>query len=180
MGRAPQIVGVAGSSPASPFFIFVNTIRHGFFFFLVYHSQKGVSAMSNLKPELSTKNDFYISKHRYYELKHFCMQYYEWKQEIRELRLNYVHSHMGLPKTSDISKPVEYSVDRISYYGSLIDMIETAAYQTDKLLAIYILKGVVEGRTYDYLKTVMNIPCCRNTYYELYREFFWNLSNIRK
>lgn len=32
--------------------------------------------------ELSEKNPYYISKHRYYELKHFCLQYPEWKDAL--------------------------------------------------------------------------------------------------
>lgn len=30
--------------------------------------------------ELSERNPYYISKHRYYELKHFCLQYPEWEE----------------------------------------------------------------------------------------------------
>lgn len=33
-----------------------------------------------LRPELSPKNKYHIDKHRYYELKHFCLQYPEWKK----------------------------------------------------------------------------------------------------
>lgn len=33
-----------------------------------------------IRPELSKKNRNWIEKHRYYELKHFCMQYNIWKQ----------------------------------------------------------------------------------------------------
>lgn len=38
-----------------------------------------------LRAELSTKNKYYIDKHRYYELKHFCLQYPEWKRTYAEL-----------------------------------------------------------------------------------------------
>ena len=31
------------------------------------------------RAEVSKKNKYYISKHRYYELKHFCLQYKEWE-----------------------------------------------------------------------------------------------------
>lgn len=37
-----------------------------------------------IRPELSTKNKYYIDKHRYYELKHFCLQYPEWKKAYCE------------------------------------------------------------------------------------------------
>lgn len=32
-----------------------------------------------IRPELSRNNKYWISKHRYYELKHFCLQYPLWK-----------------------------------------------------------------------------------------------------
>ena len=32
--------------------------------------------------ELSERNPYYISKHRYYELKHFCLQYPEWEEAM--------------------------------------------------------------------------------------------------
>ena len=37
------------------------------------------------KAVLSKKNKYYISKHRYYELKHFCLQYNEWIEELKKL-----------------------------------------------------------------------------------------------
>ena len=33
-----------------------------------------------LRSELSSKNKYYIDKHRCYELKHFCLQYPEWER----------------------------------------------------------------------------------------------------
>ena len=35
---------------------------------------------TDIRPEVSVKNKYWISRHRYYELKHFCLQYGEWKQ----------------------------------------------------------------------------------------------------
>ena len=34
----------------------------------------------DIRPEVSQKNPFWIGKHRYYELKHFCLQYPIWKR----------------------------------------------------------------------------------------------------
>ena len=33
---------------------------------------------TNIRPEISERNPYWISKHRYYELKHFCLQYNGW------------------------------------------------------------------------------------------------------
>lgn len=36
-----------------------------------------------MKAEISHKSPYWIPKHRYYELRSFCMQYPDWQKEIR-------------------------------------------------------------------------------------------------
>ena len=50
-----------------------------------------------LRSELSPKNKYYIDKHRYYELKHFCLQYPEWKQTC-----TYLKTKLSIPCGKDI------------------------------------------------------------------------------
>lgn len=38
-----------------------------------------------IRPEVSAKIKYWLSKHRYYELKHFCLQYPEWKRVYHDL-----------------------------------------------------------------------------------------------
>lgn len=40
------------------------------------------------RPEISESNKYYINRHRYYELKHFCMQYDYFKKEKMQQNLN--------------------------------------------------------------------------------------------
>lgn len=40
---------------------------------------------TEIRPELSEKNPVWIGKHRYYELKHFCLQYPIWKKAYNAL-----------------------------------------------------------------------------------------------
>ena len=40
---------------------------------------------TEIRPELSDKNPYWIGKHRYYELKHFCLQYPIWKKAYAAL-----------------------------------------------------------------------------------------------
>ncbi len=47
---------------------------------------------TTIRPEISQNNEYWISKHRYYELKHFCMQYPLWKAAYRLLELEGVRS----------------------------------------------------------------------------------------
>lgn len=35
---------------------------------------------TTIRPEISKKNRYWIDKHRYYELKYFCLQYPTWKK----------------------------------------------------------------------------------------------------
>ena len=40
---------------------------------------------TSIRPEVSRKNRYWISKPRYYELKHFCLQYPGWKKAYADL-----------------------------------------------------------------------------------------------
>lgn len=135
-----------------------------------------------IRPEISAKSKYWIDKHRHYELKHFCLQYPMWKKGYADLE------HLGVslskieysPSTnipSDLT--CKYAVMK-SHYSYCIGLVESAVLATDEHLFDYILKAVTEGLSYTYLKSRLNIPCSRDRYYELYRKFFWILSNTRK
>lgn len=134
-----------------------------------------------IRPELSTKNKYWIDKHRYYELKHFCLQYPEWKKTYIYL------GDAAIPSTASEqirsnnlpSNPTERrAIIRARYYEK-INLIEKTAINTDKHLCNYILKAVTEELSYMYLKSKLNIPCCKDTYYDRYRRFFWLLNTER-
>ena len=40
---------------------------------------------TTIRPKISEKNKYYINEHRYYELKHFCLQYPLWEKRYNEL-----------------------------------------------------------------------------------------------
>jgi hypothetical protein len=65
-------------------------------------------------------------------------------------------------------------------YSEKMKLIEDAAMEADKYLYEYILKAVTENLSYTYLKSKLEIPCSRDTYYDRYRRFFWILSETRK
>ena len=65
------------------------------------------------------------------------------------------------------------------YYSKRMDMIQDASEKANSDLAEYILKGVTEGLSYEVLKIKMDIPCCKDVYYENYRKFFWILNKMR-
>jgi len=134
-----------------------------------------------IRPEISEKNKYYIDKHRYYELKHFCLQYSEWKKTYAACNESIIFaSNIERESSSNIPSDVtaKYAIKR-AYYAERIKLVEKAAMDADEFLYPYILKGVTEGVSFTYLKTKLNMPCGRDMYYDRYRKFFWLLSDSR-
>lgn len=137
---------------------------------------------TNIRPEISKKNRYWISKPRYYELKHFCLQYPGWRKAYSEL-VEYgvaVSNISNEFRSNTISDPTAKLAILKTHCVERIEMIEEAALEADKYLFKYIIKGVTEGRSYVYLKTKLDIPCSKDTYYDRYRKFFWILSQKRQ
>ena len=134
-----------------------------------------------IRPEVSKNNKYWISKHRHYELKHFCLQYPEWKRAYVDLQNNNmpVASIERLPVSNLPNDPTAIRAIVTAYYKERIDLIEKVAMEADKYLFVYILKGVTEELSYPKLKAKYKIPCGRDMYYDRYRRFFWLLSEAR-
>ena len=134
-----------------------------------------------IRAEISEKNKYWISKHRHYELKHFCLQYPTWKKEYAECRAGLLSAPMEkLPSSNIPGNPTERIVMKRAYYKDRIDLIEKIAMEADRYLYKYILKAVTEELSYTYLRSKLNIPCGRDMYYDRYRKFFWLLSEARQ
>lgn len=135
-----------------------------------------------IRAELSEKNKYYIDKHRYYELKHFCMQYLSWKRTYTALDESSITASAfeRLPSSNTPGDPTAKCVFMKELYLERIKLIERVAKDADEDLYLYILKAVTEGLSYTYLKTKLEIPCGRDMYYDRYRKFFWLLSEARK
>lgn len=136
----------------------------------------------DIRPEVSQKNPHWIGKHRYYELKHFCLQYPIWKKAYQSLD--------ALSRSSDALQifvkggqmkgdPTERCAQSRIFFTDRMEMVEQAAIEAEPELYPYLLRGVTEGVSYDALKMNYNIPCCRDVYYAAYRRFFWLLNKKR-
>lgn len=137
---------------------------------------------NDIRPEVSQKNPYWIGKHRYYELKHFCLQYPIWKKAYQSLD--------ALSRSSDALQifvkggqmkgdPTERCAQSRIFFADRMEMVEQAAIGAEPELYAYLLRGVTEGLSYDTLKVRYDIPCCRDVYYAAYRRFFWLLSKRR-
>jgi hypothetical protein len=137
---------------------------------------------TEIRPELSDKNPYWIGKHRYYELKHFCLQYPIWKKAYAALD--------GLSKRPQdlevfvksgqlTSDPTARCAESRLFFADRMELVEQAAIDASPDLYPYILRAVTEGLSYNSLKMQYDIPCCREVYYDCYRRFFWLLSRKR-
>lgn len=134
-----------------------------------------------IRPQISEKSKYYIDKHRYYELKHFCLQYNEWKKMYALCNESIIFaSNIECSPSSNIPSDLtaKYAIKK-AYYAERIKIIEQAAMDADDFLYPYILKAVTEGLSYANLKTKMEIPCGKDMYYDRYRKFFWLLNDSR-
>lgn len=134
---------------------------------------------SDMKPEVSKSNQYYISKHRYYELRHYCCQYPEWVRKKNSLSF-YPQQNLGSPSGDkawqDRTASTAYD---ISVFSRNISLVEGAAKETDKDLWSYILRWVTEPGSYDTFNAREPIPMGREKYYALLRRFFYILDKWR-
>nr|DAV24921.1 MAG TPA: hypothetical protein [Bacteriophage sp.] len=134
-----------------------------------------------IRPEISKKNKYWIDKHRHYELKHFCLQYPEWKRVYAEFENPKISSSTfeRIPTTNVPGDPTAKRATLRAHYAEKIRLIEETARATDRYLYDYIMKGVTEGVSYTYLKSRLGMPCGKDMYYDRYRRFFWLLNEAR-
>lgn len=135
---------------------------------------------TKIRPEMSKKNPYWISRERYYELLHFCKQYNDWIREYNKLsrietgNINYISG----VKTEE--SKVERRAIELASIRSKMDLVDAAAETTGRDVKDYILKGVIDGLTYNDMAARETLPFSRDYYYECYRRFFYELDKIRE
>lgn len=120
-----------------------------------------------------------ISSNRFKELYYYALQYQEWKDELKyKYDTSKAMSVSGMPISNfNGSNSTEDAAVKCAELSHKINTVEAAARLADPDLYKYILKAVTsEGINYNYLKTVMDIPCSKNTFYDRRRKFYWILA----
>lgn len=129
--------------------------------------------MPDVRP-LNAKK-YQISKHRFAEVYHFCMQYNEWLDELK-YKTDTVHSVeiTDMPVHHDNSDATANLAGRRVELRRKCELIEQTAIEADSDIYQYIIKAVTnEGISYTYLKEIMDIPCGKDMYYDRRRKFYW-------
>ena len=132
-----------------------------------------------IRAEISEKNKYWIDKHRHYELKHFCLQYPNWKRAYLELDGFNGRSEGVSGRKNTPGDPTGKVVEMRDLYLDRMDLVRRIAFEADPELSNYIFRAVTEGLSYTYLRARLAIPCGRDMYYDRYRRFFWLLSKAR-
>lgn len=129
-----------------------------------------------IRPELSKNSKWWIGKHRYYELKHFCLQYPEWKSLYSKLEPSGNRNDVSDKNEIEWHDPTGKTGTLRAYLKHNMERVENAAYEADSELAPFILRSVTEGHNFTYLKECLGMPCGKDMYYDRYRKFFYILS----
>lgn len=122
---------------------------------------------------VSKKNPLWIPKNRYYELKYFCLQFWEWQKQRSALD--------GLA-TRENREPTEREAIKRAALSEKIEMVlNSIDAATKKHPEIYedLLYGVTNGFSYDTMAARKVLPLSREVYYNIYRLFFYLLHRAR-
>jgi hypothetical protein len=134
--------------------------------------------MAYLKPELSERSKYWIPKHRYYELKHYCLQYPHWKKLYSSLEFKMEVNESGI-RSSEPGKPTEkYALIRASCKNAM-ELVEKCCREAAPELWRWLFKAVTQGVTFVQLQCKDEIPCGKDIYYDGYRRLFYILSQRR-
>lgn len=130
-----------------------------------------------IRNEVSKKNPYYLSKHRTLELKHFCLQYEEWRKERAKITVLQSYGYGKIPG-SEISDKTGKLAVRAAELDGYMAMVVRCCKEADCYIWTWLLEGVTEGVGYEVLR-VRGIPCGKDYYYDRYRKFFWLLDKER-
>lgn len=138
--------------------------------------------------ELSTRNPWYLPRHRFLELKHYCLQVPDWEKRIHELKLSIGPSgpktfgsvtptptYPGIPHEKEIIEcdQLQRKINLIIFSSNLM----TQAPYAEALRA-----AVTKGETFEFLSQKYDLAISRDHWYKnYYRKFFWVLDKeLRK
>lgn len=128
-----------------------------------------------IQSSLSSRNPYKLPKHRFLELRHYCLQYPEWKK-----RYLVADRYLAAVKaTGEFDDPIGDTASYMAELSRNIKMVENAAVRADEYLAPFLMKAVTEGLSFDQMAAFETIYCGRNMFYDRYRRFFYILDLMK-
>ena len=127
----------------------------------------------------SEKSKYYVPKETFLTVVHYCKQYPLWVDELSIVpdmnkAIDYARDRVQTSPTAD-------QVENIAIRRAEIDrkrkQLEDTAHEVADDLSPWVIRGVCYDLPYYYLKT-QGIPCGKDKYYDLRREFYWKMSKL--
>lgn len=132
---------------------------------------------TNIRNQIAESSPYYLSKHEYLMVRHFALQYNDWKKRKKEIESRVGSGFkIGGDCNNDIESPVEKAQEYAEKYVFRMNLVEQAAKIAGEDIWEIVLIGVTTECNYEYLRLIKGIPCCKDVYYKMYRKFFWVLS----
>lgn len=121
-----------------------------------------------------------ITAERHMELRYFCKQYPQKKDELKELTHLSGVKYSDMPKGTRISNPTEERALKILSLKNDIEMIEKAAFEAcgveGSTLFNAIIENVTKGIEYSHLMTF----CGKRYFYKMVENFYIILNTKKK
>lgn len=125
-------------------------------------------------------NEYHLDKHRYLELRSFCLQYPAWSTCVKDCYGLKAISGGGV-RSSSPSNPTAQAAEAADKYRRKMEMVEKAAREADPYLYKWIMLNVTTGSSYDIMCRRGNGPPCGvNQFYRARQKFFYLLSAIKE
>lgn len=129
--------------------------------------------------DLRLSSEYNISRHRYRELKEFCLQYEEKKAELQQIYTSSTVAPEVAVKGGIPGNPTEKKVMRASNLKNEIKVIDDSLFEAcgdDVGLVEFLKKNITLGIGFEALGCV---PCSCRSFYQ-YRRLFFFLLDKRK
>ena len=119
------------------------------------------------KGVLSMKNEYYIPKYRYYELKYRCLQYNDWLEEFSNAT-GYLATHDTSKERVDggeIRDLVYEATVKRAHYKCKMDALKHCLLSLPMYLQNPIFEAVTEGKGWQVIQAKYELVCTREEYY---------------
>jgi hypothetical protein len=126
------------------------------------------------------KGKYYLDKHIYYSTIHYAYNYNEWKKQLSGLTdTSKAITYSDMPKgfNPEADPTADLVARRIKILDRILPIEEAAKEAGDDLWEYILLGAVNEEVSYIHMKTLKNIPCGKNAFYEMRRKFYWILAH---
>lgn len=123
-----------------------------------------------------------ISAHRYAELKSFCLQYPEWVERVRDINFLQGQCLNGMPFLPEGHNSDSTGDDaiRLAELKEKIELVDSVLEQAGGDLEEYLRSSVCEGNPMWYIRDIMEMPCAKDTFYDMRRHFFYLLDRAKR